>query len=1180
MFGHPGRCGALEILRHFQWGLACLLAAAAIATPSGPARAGPQDPAPADDQSRKPADPAPPSLFVILNSPADLNALLEKVRRPDLELRRVDPATPASAGAGGGAGAGAAASTPRTAAAPGIVESVRIRGRVRGDSAALTVEMAILTAADDPTWVPIRLDGQRLIDARQGARMLDVRRAESRRWEVELVGRGRHLIEVELRCPVATRPARASLELAIPEAPSTSLELDFDRNPPDLVVGGDEVFGAAERSDGQGWRLSARLSPRSRLDVSWADGAEAGGGTSVLTAQGDIAIEIDPEQMRTRSSWVIRGVKGMTRTLEVGLADDDDVTEVRLDDQPAESGIEGGRGAARLAIPLAEPLRPGAERRLTLKTRRPHGRGPQQRIAFRGFPIAGAREQTGAIGVTQSVDLWVAPASARGLRRIVPTFLPKGLAERPGTSLAFEFLEPSFDLALDVEASPPLVRSRSTTRFRIVGDRARSQTSVELQWVRGRPFELALELGPGLDVVSVGPPSVVEACTPTGGPPGRAAAGGDGPRGLSIRLAPPVRDQSSVTIRLEGTQRLPKEGPVKLGLFAPDETTSVGASFSITGDRGLSVELDPEAARSEQPGGAGFRVVEGGADLLASAVTGEPGRPALAVDAGGSPRALPVRIIRHARSVHEETRLSASISAGAIELRQATTFTVRHGTLGMLEVRVPPGLVDGWEPIDREVIEREELSREPDGSRVYRLLLDHPLADRATLGFRYRLPIRPRLDSAGERDLTIPWLTFPQAVASPARVELTMGTGVLFRGGGSDWTPVSDSDAPGSGGDAAGLAFVAPAADPGRPFRLKAMALEPAALPDLLVPRRLIKSTAGLDGAVRHRAWHWVEMHGAAFPFALPEGARFIAARVGGRTADRVDFELERSGYRVWLPADTAGQPVLVELEYQVASSAGWSRWQAPRLLDGGEILQTLWEVWLPSNRVVVGVPHGWSDENVWSWSGGQWVRRPVRDGAALNDWLLGDGAPAAAVEDLRESTLDDSQHLLFGQACTPGASDSEPAALGVWMLPRAWLIAVCSGGALLVGFLAIFARIRFRTAWAAAAVALLVAAFLHPSIAAQLAQSASLGAALTALGLVIQHLLDRRRARSLPTRDSSSLLAPAPADSAVDRGPIVGSDDPTAIRVRTPSTLDYVPAHSAGTTEDVEAGSSTFGRV
>ena len=167
--------------------------------------------------------------------------------------------------------------------------------------------------------------------------------------------------------------------------------------------------------------------------------------------------------MRTRSSWVIRCVRGMTRTLEVRVDDQDEVTELRLDDQQAGAGIEGGRGSSRLTIPLPEPLRPGAERRLVMKTRRSYAgaRG----VGSRSWD---SRSSTPASNPGRSASRR-APTSGWPRRRpracggSSPPSCRKELPERPGTSLAFEFLDQPFSLGLDVEASPPLVRSRSRT---------------------------------------------------------------------------------------------------------------------------------------------------------------------------------------------------------------------------------------------------------------------------------------------------------------------------------------------------------------------------------------------------------------------------------------------------------------------------------------------------------------------------------------------------------------------------------------------------------------------------------------------------------------------------------------------------------------------------------------------
>jgi hypothetical protein len=368
----------------------------------------------------------------------------------------------------------------------------------------------------------------------------------------------------------------------------------------------------------------------------------------------------------------------------------------------------------------------------------------------------------------------------------------------------------------------------------------------------------------------------------------------------------------------------------------------------------------------------------------------------------------------------------------------------------------------------------------------------------------------------------------------------------------------------------------------GRAFRFRAKAMEPMAMPALLVPRLLVRCSVGFDETARCRAWYWLETHGPAFPFALPEEARIIAVRVGGRAAERVDLEGERDAsrlYRLRLPADAVSRPILIELEYHLDGANGGSSWQAPQLLDDGLVLQTLWEMRLPWDRALLGVPRGWSDENTWSLGGGSlWIRRPAREWSALGHWLVGEGSPTAGVEDLRESNPDESQRLLFSRSSVRPGESME---MSGWIVSRAWLVAACSGATLVVGFFIIFSRIPFRTAWAAGAVVcLLAAAMLQPAAAAQLVQSSLMGVVLTVLGLSIQHGLDRRRLRSLRAREPGSGIGPARADSSLNRAPSVGSDDPTAIRVRTPSTLDYVPSPLTGPAAAEESHSSTVGHT
>jgi hypothetical protein len=1105
--------------------------------------------------------------YVILNSPSDLDAFLQKIRHPDLEVRAVGPVAPVETEIG----------PPASRAAPppaAVVASVRVRGQVAEDFATLKLELGIVTTSDDLAWVPIRLDGLNPLGAREGARELELQMGGGGQWQVALSGRGRHRVEVEVRVPVTAKPARKALALAIPEAASTSLELDFPRHESDILIGTNELFNTKDLPDGKGTRLSAHLRPRSQLDVSWSTDADSPGqNPPLLTAQGEIAVDIDPAQMRTRSSWVIGCVRGMTRILEIRVDDQDVVTEVRLDDRGPEPGIAGMHKAGRLTIPLGDPLRPGAQRRLVMQTRRSFAKAATRRMALGGFPVVNAREQSGFIGITQGPNLWISPVVAQGLRQIEPSKLPSELRARPSTNLAFEFLDQPFLLHLDVAAAPPVVRAQSQSLLQIDPERVRNQTTLELQWVGGPLFTVELSFGPGLQLVAVGPPEVVAgfrvtAESPPGGP---ADADRSVARRLTVRLTPAARDQNKVALQLEGQQRIPRDGAVELGLFAPEEPTSVRAGFTLVADRSLALELADDSGRIARSSDRPASVRGSSLDRLAVPLRDETGPAPLELVSSGNPRTLPIRITRYARSMAQETVLSAQVSRRAVDLVQRTTFSVRHGTLDSLEVVVPAAMADRWELLDREIIRREPLSRQPDGSKLYRLFFDRPVLDRASLRFRCSVPILPQLDPAAPRDLEVPGMTFPEVPAGPTRVELALEPELVFQGAGSGWVPGPDPAQADRTGEAVVLAFSAGPDRHSRSFAFKALARESVVLPSLLVPRLLIQTVQG-EETIQSRAWYWVETHGRFFPFALPQGARWLAARIDGRLVEQVDFDPAHSVYSLRFPTDTGSRPVLVELEYQLRGRDASPPWQAPRLLDGGLVLETLWEVRLPFELTLVGVPRGWSDENEWYWDGNLWKRRPGKNGAALTDWLPGAMTAGSVLGPLEETSPDDSHRFLFSRT-------GPPLALAVWTVPRPWVVVTCSGAALIVGFFTIFSRVRFRTVWAiVAGLALLTAALVQPNTTFLAVQSAFIGIILTLLGLVIQRLHDWMRSPALPGWEPGAVAPQTVTDSSLNRSERIGSDDSTAIRVRVPSTMDFAPAPVVGPALADEVGTSTLG--
>ncbi len=374
------------------------------------------------------------------------------------------------------------------------------------------------------------------------------------------------------------------------------------------------------------------------------------------------------------------------------------------------------------------------------------------------------------------------------------------------------------------------------------------------------------------------------------------------------------------------------------------------------------------------------------------------------------------------------------------------------------------------------------------------------------LRFRYRLPLAPGLQASTAREVAIPWISLKEEHTAAARLDLSLAPEIVLAEVGPGWVRGSDSRIePASDGSLLHFVEEAPAGA-ARPFTFKALALEPVPLPSCVVPRLLIKTVRAADDTIRTAASYWVESHGPDFPFALPAGARWIGARIGGRIASQVGHDPGSSEYRLRFPGDVGARPVLVELEYQESGESARASWRAPRLLEGGVVLQTLWEMRLPWSLAIVGIPRGWSDENQWYWSGYMWKQRPWRNIASLNEWLQGASPPALGLVGFDAANPDDADRYVFSRS-------GEPGPIGLWFVRRSWLVAICSGATLVLGFVAIFSRIQFRIVWMLCAVAgLLAAVQLQPGVTFLALQSSVIGALFLLLGLLIERMIERRQ--------------------------------------------------------------------
>ncbi|MGC8640970.1 MAG: hypothetical protein ACP5XB_13980, partial [Isosphaeraceae bacterium] len=1080
-----------------------------------------------------------PDEFIILNGPADFSAFLKKLNEPDWIFVR-----PAGRGsAGGGASVVPATNAPK----PYFVNSVKIRGRLDDNLADLTIEMELGLVTQGTSWVPLEIENPIVTSAREGERELELRSTGADHWDVRLEGPGTHRLLLALRRPVRISPDRKHLELAIPLAASTSLELEAPRAIRDVDLGTGESVGTTVLSGGKGTRLTADVSPRSRLTLDWTDEANSETSTApVFTASVEMFIDADAESITTQSSWVIRCVRGAARRFEFLLDQTDVVPRVKLEDQYISANIE--RNVLR--IPLGEPLRPGETRHLFMETRRTFPPGSTKFSTFSGYPLLNAAEQTGAVGIHKADNLWVNVSTTQGLRRIDPLNLPSGLRTQPGISHAFLFLDQPFKLGLGIESSPPLFQTETSTRLDLDDELARVAASIVVHQVRGRLFDLDVAVPPGMQLLAIGPPDLVDSSTAVSGPDQTAkGASPSGPGRIHrLHLTEVGRDQRTFTLRLRGQERIGSKGELTLGLFSVPGGVAASSTVSVFADPTVSFELIDEPDQPGGPGASGFRVQPPSA-RSASATPAETERfPLLVLKSHQNPVHLRGRLTRHARVVTHDTRITAQVSARQIEVRQETSLQVRHGSIRSLVVRVPLARPDLWQVQGKETIRRSELESQDREGRIrrYRLSFEPPITDQSLLTFVFPLPLAA-LREGGKSRSTISWVQLEEGSCRSTAVELATSPGIKVSSSGSAWVQTDESPSRQTGAARVYRLVQPEAANAG--FPLEVQLLERVALPPLVAPRALLRTDLGPENETRTHAWYWIETHPPQLSITLPEGAQWIRSRLDGRVTEQVDRDPVGTGFLLNLPAESQSKPLLVEIEYQVKGEQSGRILPPPELPEGAVVLQSLWEVHVPWSRAILGVPDGWADENQWYWDFYVWKRRPWSTFARLLAWVSGPGSSQASPEDVEVQDQDDSHSYLFGRS-------GRPVLMRPWVVSRALVVAICSGSVLLLGFYLMFFRTRLRLVWAGLAVlGLLAAVFAHPSVLVLVVQSAVSGLVLALLGLLIQNLIERARARHAA---ASPPPAAGPGSGSALSPPGVGSDDSTAIRPRVSSTMDY----------------------
>jgi hypothetical protein len=1097
-----------------------LLAIAAATVPSGPLL---HD----DDPVVEPVTRQRPQsdVFVFLSAPADLGTLLARMTQPDfvlVEWDRFQHLLEQANGKGLPKQAGANVAT---------VQTVVVDADLGDEDATIKLRLEIESTKQGVTEVALPLDGAVITDAIEGSSPLRLWNDAERGWRLELDGKGSHHVLISLRVPIRVVRGRRHFEVRLPEAASNRLEVRSTRAIFGVRMSGSQGSSLEVRPDGEHFFASARFSPRSRLELTWST-EPTGTATQAafLTALGEISLEVEPGQLMAEASYELKIAGGPIDFLTLRVGQGWEKLGVELDGQPIQAAVVPGEsGGSRLKVPVN--LRSEVVRRLVLRTRRLIPIETATTLTFQGFEIEEAQTQSGLIAILQAGESGVRVETRRGVRKIDHrSELPASLRVRPQILMGFQYVDQPFDLDLTFMPAIPWEHIEARTSIMVEAAQIILDSWFDYRIQPGRPSRVEIEIPHGLSLELIGPPEVVESFD---------LVADEGNRQLALVV---MREDaaSEGNFSLHAKSRIGgwNEGRFSIGMMRPVGTPTVSGWLALTAVP--DVDLRPVLP-------TGSQVVDV-SEAPARAWPGEGlslmrNQQITWVRTRGMPESLVLDLTRRPPEVRASSVVQLTVNRESIRFEQTIDFDCKQGRVADFDLVLPAALGESWECDGVEIARRESLDADSAGNNRVRFFLTHPIVSNARIQVRGRLALPEGKGTNGVRALQIPEIGTSLAQGSLTHIEVAAGPGIELVPDDAAWRPWNlgeNSSLSLQHETRRGLVLEKGTERLG-PAKIGVRIAEPVPLATLIVPRCLIKTSVSADGSTHTLAEYFVQKHQGELRLSLPKNAKLLALKQGERSIAGVKkLEDGRADLYVSLPLERAPEPI-VRVEYSVPRRQSSHAW-GPELPRDAVMGTTYWRIVLPGSQALLLGPSGWDQvepRQVWAAIG--FRNEPTTTDAELAAWLAGDSRSAERVGELASA-----RGLLFSS--TGGRTP-----MGSLIVSRAWLSAICSTVALILGlvFSALSHKKQTMTLMVLALVFVATTSWL-PFATLQILQSSAPGIALTLIAWLVRWILERSRSGSVHTTaarraESSATHKQQPQQAGQD----VVSDDSTIVRPR-----------------------------
>lgn len=998
--------------------------------------------------------------------------------------------------------------------------SVLLKGKIEGNVAQLQAVFDFATdqpnalvhlACSQASILAANLDGNTILW-----------RNDVETFTVQVEKTGNHKVVLDLSVRLTTRGGGLALEIDLPRATSTHLELDLPPGSRDVRVGNQAIEPPNTLKDN---RLDAKLGLTGRLEVTWKDAKAAGGTTPLLSAESRTAVRID-ERLVTTTVDITLGSQGgpakeyrvqVPAGCEVRLASADQARVLAID---ATDAPGGSLRVVRLKEASLDPLR------ATLLVRSAPPR-PGNPLPLGPFNLLGAARQAGTVLIANAAADLRPQLQARGdlARRDIteeeqrsdPTliaaynFRTVAAADKPiqPPGPAQPWLE------LDVENVRGLIETRVSHTLKLQRDAAglltwRVVTTLDATPIRTGVDRLEILLPPDCRYDKQRGPRPADLV--------KHAEFDEATRVLSLKLnAEPLK---AFQLIIECAYREPtgESGRAVIPLPMPRDTRDRGGLITVAAPDDCEITIPETGNFTLELIGQDPQKIQWRSDRLPAKV-----------DLGWHPHKPEIRVVG-------VVDLTLAPQSGMVRHQLRLLFGRTPPT--QLALRLPEGLADRLAIVEGG----RWLDGKPGSDRARWVELLTPAAKEHLITLEYTFPLPSR---AAGQPLAIPLVIPEGAAAGETKVRVWCEPGSLPLPPGGSWSELNLEEVKGKERLPV-LVLRSQRLDV--PLALPMGEAAPAA-PVVLVDRTLVR--VGLQdggGQAYHASFLLRQVAASQLDVELPAPIPGLGLRID-LDAKQMDWEVPEDGAgrvaRLRLGTELVRQPVALDVMYHLPQGrTGYSlvrgTLQPPVLRGTSDQSLVRWQITLPSGWVPLAPEGGPGGDRSWSFHRRLLTPRLTITNADLERWFAGQELSRRPIE-----ATGVPSHVCWRNGLEPIVLTHVP--------QMAWLL-FCSLGVLLVGRTlarlsqpvneqSVRPSIWFLPAFAFLGLAFAIVWLLYPTLLTAIIFGGQIGAVVLLLWLGTEWVVRERYRRQvvfLPSftrpRKGSSLIRPT-GSSARHRG-------------------------------------------